>query len=106
LSKELQLWQFSSSLHYSDVDLIEQNMFAEFVHARFMKIWISTVNQGQVVSDCSNPFNRCIETSLPGMLLSKLIQDFFDENAETVPHGLQLKLSQFLGHFATCILLH
>jgi hypothetical protein len=81
-------------------------MFEEFFHARFIKIWISTVNRGQVVSDCSNPFNRCIQTSLPGMLLSKLIQDFFDENAESVSHGLQLKLSQFLGHSATCILLH
>jgi hypothetical protein len=30
----------------------------------------------------------------------------FDENAESVSHGLQLKLSQFLGHFATCILVH
>jgi hypothetical protein len=65
-------------------------MFEEFFHARFIKIWISTVNRGQVVSDCLNPFNRCIQTSLPDMLLSKLIQDFFDENAESVSHGLQL----------------
>jgi hypothetical protein len=81
-------------------------MFEEFFHARFIKIWISAVNRGQVVSDCSNPFNRFIQTSLPGMLLSKLIQDFLNESAESVSHDLQLKLSQFLGHFATCILLH
>jgi hypothetical protein len=63
-----------------------------FSYVVFLQIWIPTVNQGQVVSDCSNPFNRCIQTSLPSIRLSKLRHDLFTENAQCVSHGLHLKL--------------